>query len=181
MGLHLLVLSIIASFVTAAVPQVYLPSNPDGAGIGFLFSSSTSESAALSLRPPNCAYGLLDTGSPYFFLYGCALPATFALQLAVNNSGYQYSSDKSITLQLGEGPKDLLLANLWPLTVHFQTMRTCHLYQERTRATRDCFASSCTLAASFSVSCAGGAACEGCVLKSFWEWSFINATFLISS
>lgn len=169
-----------ASASAAAAPSgsVVLPNFADGPGLGFLFSEMSAGNAGLA-EASSWGCGSSTIGGSgnisYIYAYGCTVTSEQVLAMAALPD-FEFSSDKSVTMRNGTA-HGLLLANLWPLVMHFQSDSDAASYAAVANASVGCEAA-LTAPAELTVGCSGGESCEGCVLADFFELSSpFKATF----
>ena len=145
-----------------------------GPGIGFYFDNSTATSKGMEVVTndlPDCLIGPLD--AVYFYVYGCKVETSAVLHLT-NLPGFQYTTDKSLTLAEPSGQTSLLIANYWNLTLQYDNATSCSSDAAYIAKSEGCVSvSSCgcedgSNSSSVTLGC-GSVTCEGCVVEDFFN------------
>jgi hypothetical protein len=157
----------------------------NSAGLGFSFADSESMStgARMLSQTTDCSQGPLD--ALYFYIYGCVLQTSVVLDMGEEvGTGFQFTSDKSLTLKTNVTSNSLLLANYWQMELSYSTVKDCEEDEELMVAADGCVLarpSRCDSGGSMStlqVGC-GDISCSGCVLDGFFEnYHFSSARFM---
>lgn len=154
--------------------------NMNGPGLGFAFSNSDSMSKGkeyVSLHLSKCSIGPLD--AIYFYIYGCAVPNSFILDLATNvGDGFLYTSDKSLTI-LNVTSNSLLLANAWEIKLNYTDLNICNDDFTIIKNSNGCVPINSCDKNNIIVSC-GDLDCTGCQLENFFStYNFDEASFIL--